>query len=604
LEFLIERLRDDQRWLTEPRFAVLTWPIGITGIFLTFGQPATAAVFATVALIGTARLALFRLLPHETSRLRQGEHALAAVRPDEAIRVMRLPLALAGSHYHLKRALLLASAYVREGQFLEAHDALSRVNERRLLPDELMLLRCAWGRLFLAAGNPAEAQRRLDGLSVEYCARQPECLLLKGNVALQLRQVGAARGFLEQGLDANPSTGDRLRLLNDLALVEHTQGRTATQLERLQAARLVFREAPRADLTGILNHNLAIALVRNGQPDVAREVLREALAVGDNANPRHVLEVLNNNLLAAREAGDDAWKRAVYKEFEHQLPRFKSLSARERLALDVSRLRMHRNDGYPLKTIIYEDLIERLLNDLEQLPMATPASERIAALGEILHDLKREIETRSPSTNDVALHALAYRVTRRLLEHRVAVDAYLQALSPKLIGPVSTWRRYQTDMDKAGILLAGSQEAARVAFSRLFAHLREHAEWLTEQEASAEAITSWIIVCDEYVAYHDQLPDSARSAWRQDYLPLAEKALDRAVELLEVQPQLRDYMDRVIGVAYFNFRLRGDVAESERWVQILDEMKPSLDQYASWLRDQYVWLLDRLRAAREEAGGQ
>jgi hypothetical protein len=39
-------------------------------------------------------------------------------------------------------------------------------------------------------------------------------------------------------------------------------------------------------------------------------------------------------------------------------------------------------------------------------------------------------------------------------------------------------------------------------------------------------------------------------------------------------------------------------------VQILDEMKPSLDQYASWLRDQYVWLLDRLRAAREEAGGQ
>lgn len=517
---------------------------------------------------------------------------------------MRLPLALAGSHYHLKRALLLVSAYVREGQFLEAHDALSRVTERSLLPDEMMLLRCAWGRLFLAAGNPAEAQRRLDGLSVEYCARQSECLLLKGNVALQLGQVGAARGFLEKGLDANPSTRDRLRLLNDLALVEHAQGRTATQLERLQAARLVFREAPRADLTGILHHNLAIALVRDGQPDIAREVLREALAAGDSANLRHVLEVLNNNLLAAREAGDDTWKRAVYKEFERQLPRFKSLSARERLALDVSRLRMRRNDGYPLTTIIYEDLIERLLNDLEQLPMGTPVSERIGALGEIQHDLKREIETRPPSANNVALHALAWRVTRRLFEHKSDVDAYLRTLSPKLIGPVSIWRRYQIDMDKAGILLAGNQEAAHVAFSRLFAHLREHAEWLTEQEAPAEAITTWIIVCDEYVAYHDQLPHSARSAWRQEYLPLAENALDRAVGLLEVQPQLRDHMDRVIGVAYFSFRLRGDVAAAERWLQILDQLRPSLDQYASWLRDQYAWLLDRLRPAREEAGGQ
>lgn len=524
---------------------------------------------------------------------------MAAARPDEAVRLLRQPLSYTGMHYSLQRAALLAMAYSREGQFREAHGVLSMIDERHLLPDEVMLLRCAWARLFIEAGNPAEARRRLAGVEDDDCDRDTACLLVKSWVALTLGELEAARACLEQGLDQNPTDEQRVLYLNNLASVEGAQGRPATQLERLKAARTVLQQAPRADLTAILHHNLAIALVRAGKPDEAREVLREAWAAGDPENLRHVLEVLNNSLLAARETGDASWRRAVYEEFDRHMARCGPISPREQLALDVSELKMRRNDGIPLRSGNYEGLIEHLLRDLERLPMGIPTGERIAALREIRYDLAREIETRPATANitkldNIKLVELANRVTASLLKYRDAVDAYLQMLSPKLIFAVVTWRSYQTDMDKATFDLAANQEARHRALDQLFAHLHEKAEWLNGQGVAGAVIEAWIVLCDEYVAFHDQLPESERAAFRRDYRHRAEQALDQATCLLEQQPRLRDHANHLIGVAYFSLRLRDDEAAAARWVSMLAPLKPALDQYACWLREQYTWVLWRL----------
>lgn len=551
-----------------------------------------------LCLASIARLLWFRLLPHEAARLESARLALSAARPEQAIRRLRQPLGVTGMHYKLQRATLLATAYSNEGQFPEAHGALSEIDERQLLPDEDLTLRCAWARLLLEAGNPSEAVRRLDGLKEEQLIKDTPCLLVKSWVALETGEPATARALLERALERNPPPAQRVLLLNNLALVDGVQGWPAMQLERLQAARTAFQQAPRADLTTILHHNLAIALVRAGQSDAAREVLREAWAAGEATNLRHVLEVLNNNLLSAREAGDAPWTRAVYEEFDRQLARLGPLSPREQLALDVSQLRMRRNDGIPPGSEPYEALIERLLRDLDQLPVGTPISERIAALREILHDLNRAIETTPATANVSRLVALAYRVTRRLLKNRDAVNAYLQTLPPTLIGPITAWRGHQTEMDKAAILLADGEEARLATFASLFTHLREKAEWLTEQGTAREAITAWIILCDEYVAHDEQLSEPERAAYRRTYRHLAEHALDQAAGLLEQQSRLRDHVDHMIGVAYFSLLLRGDEGAAAQWTAKLSQLKPALDQYASWLRDQYAWVLGRIKCNR------
>lgn len=589
----------DSRWLTVPRFAFATWAGVLVVVLAPIGHPIVATAVLVLCLISITRLLWLRLLPHEAARLESARLALAAARPDEAIRRLRQPLSVTGMHYNLQRAMLLATAYSRKGKFREAHGALSEIDERRLLPDEDRTLRCAWARLLLEAGNLREAAQQLDGLEERQLTQDTGCLLVKSWIALETGEHATARALLERALDRNPHAGhppavQRMLLLNNLATIEGAQGRPAMQLERLQAARAAFQQAPRADLSAILHHNLAIALVRAGQTDAAREVLREAWAAGDATNLRHVLEVLNNNLLAAREAGDASWTGAVHEEFDRQLTRLGPVSPREQFTLNVSQLRMRRNDGIPSGSEPYEALIEGLLRDLDHLPMGTPIGERIAALREIRHDLKRAIET-TPATADVSrLVALGHRVTGRLLENREAVDAYLQTLPPTLIGPIMAWRGHQTEMDKASIQLADSQEARLTALDRLFAHLREKAEWLTEQGTAHDAIEAWIILCDEHVAFHDQLPEHERAAYQRAHRHLAEQALDQAAGLLEQQSRLRDHADHMIGVAYFSLLLRDDRAAAAKWADKLAQQKPALDQYASWLREQYAWVNKQL----------
>lgn len=600
MKSLIDLLhKDKEHWLTVPRFAVMVLPLGLAGVLSSAGYGAIAVVLLVITALGMSRLIWFRLLPHETVRLTAARQALAAAHSDEAVRILQAPLQFSGVHYKLQRAALLSKAYLREGMFIEAHGVLSTVNEKALLASELMRLSCAWAQLFHAAGNHDEAARRLEGISLNDFVDDAECLLIKAWIGLEQGNLIEARQLLEVGLDRNPKDDLRMLLLNNLAAVECLQGRTDTQLRHLQAALTIFRNSPRPDLTSILHHNLAIALARAGRSGEARGVLREAWAGGDRANLGHVLEVLNNSLHAAREVGDENWKREAYEEFDRQLSRFDSLLPREQLALDVSQLRMRRNDGMPLEPGVYLSLIKRLLDNLDAPKMTIPDGDRVSALVEIALDLKCAMQTQCLPSDVSTLYDLMRSASLQLLDKRTIVDAYLNTLSPKLTGPLNAWHGYQTSIDKAEIFLAQSNEVRFSCLDKLFRHLRERAERLTEQDAPYHAIKAWVILCDEYLAYHDQLEAHEKLDCRKRYLHLAEHALDRVVELIEASKNQQSHIDYFIGAAWFALRLRNDVTTAARYMTIVKKINPAPEHFAIWLRDQYQWVLERVNSHLE-----
>ena len=587
-------------WLTVPRYAAITLPIVLAGVIGQAGFRMAALLSLSVSVLACARLVWFKRLPHEIARLGAGEHALASAKPDTAIAVLQRPLPFGGMQYKVERAVLLAHAHVRKGQFIEAHRYLNALNEHHLLQDERLRLQCAWALLFLEADNPAEALRRLEEVAEKDCTADIGCLLLKAELELQQDRFMQARTLLETGLDRCQEAGQRIRLLNNLARIEGLQGRFDAQLRYLQAARTEYRTAPRVDLTDIVHHNLAIALVRAGQRDEAREVLSEAWAAGDTTDLYHAITVLNNHLYAAREAGDADWKREVHQEFERQLIRLAPRTPREQLALDASQLRARRNDEIPLTSGDYPGLIGRLLHSLDTPQPAIPESDRVAALVEIRHDLKREIQAAPRQTELDRLIPLLQRAARQLLDHRPTIDAHLSTLSPKLIGPLVTWHRYRTDADKARIEQADSPEAWLDALTRLFSHLREKAEWLGEQGTVRQAVEAWLVICDEYLAYHDQLPVQAQPSWCKDYLELAQHALGQASARIEGSKIRSQHIDHMIGLAYFNLRLRQDATTAARWVRIIEEHKPSLDHFAGWLRVHYAYVCRALGTGKHE----
>lgn len=449
-------------WLTVPRYAVIALPVVLAGAVNLAGCGEAALLPLSVSALGVTRLVWLKRLPHEKVRLVAAESALAAARPDQAIEILQPPLLFAGTHYQVERAALLTVAYVRNGQYVEAHRALNAVNEQHLWQDERLSLLCAWSWLFLEAGNPTEALRRLEEIPQKECIGDTRCLLLKAELKLQHGSLTDARTLLEGGLDRYEDAAQRILLLNNLARLEGLQGRFDAQLRYLQSALREFRCAPRADLADVVHHNLAIALVRAGRRDEARAVLREAWVSGDSENLRHAIAALNNALHAAREAGDADWTRDVHQEFQRQLSRLEPRTQRERLALDVSQL-------------------------------------------------------------------------------------------------------------------------------------REKAEWLAEQGTARHSIEAWLVICDEYLAYHHELPAAEKSCLRDTYLQSSLDALDCASRLLEHSKVLNQHIDHMIGVAYFNLQLREDAAAAARWMRIVEAQKPALAHLAGWLREHYAYVCTALR---------
>lgn len=573
---------------------MVSLPLGLAGVLGLAGLGLAALLPLAISVMGFSRLVWLKRLPHEKARLVDARQALADAAPGRAIDILQTPLRLAGTTYEVDRATLLSNAHVLEGRFMEAHQALNAVNERHLLPDERLRLECAWAELFFEAGNPAEARRHIEAVKPGDCKADIACLLLKAHIALEREQFDEARALLEHGLDRCQERTHRIYLLNNLASLEYQRRRPSYQLRYLQAAIAEFRRAPRADLVDIVHHNLAIALVRAGHPVEAKSVLHEAWEVSDNSDLDHAIKVLNNHLEAAREAGDAEWKREVHEEYARQIKRLSPRTPSERLALEVSLLRARRNDGIPLESGDYAGLIARLLATVGASQPGIPAAACVAALVNIRHDLAQELNTASPQTDIQPLVALYNAAAKQLLDHRATIDAYLSELSPKLIGPLDSWLCYRNDADKAQIQLADHPAALHKAYIQLFSHLRENAEWAMERGTLWQAADKWLIICDEYTAYHDELPVEFQHSWREDYGQLAAHALNQATALLKTSNDHIHHVNLLIGMAYFNLRLRNDKRAAEHWIRIVDGCDLALDQYAGWLREHYAYVCKAL----------
>lgn len=157
-------------WLTVPHYAVISVPLLLATGSSVSGQGIVALPLLLIATLGWVRLVWFKLLPHERARLDKAKHALNAAQSDRAIGILLKPLALAGTHYQVKRAVLLARGYCHQGDLIKAHEVLGAHDTPYLLPDEQLSLQIAWTQLFIDADNPAEARRRLADISEQACS--------------------------------------------------------------------------------------------------------------------------------------------------------------------------------------------------------------------------------------------------------------------------------------------------------------------------------------------------------------------------------------------------------------------------------------------------
>ncbi|CAM5784914.1 hypothetical protein CCAE64S_01458 [Castellaniella caeni] len=556
---------------------------------MSLGWPLWALPPLVFSILGVIRLSWFRLFPYERKQLDRAIRALQDQNPKHAKEILETRLWIAGYHYKFLRDRLLSKTLRELGQFVEAHAVLAAVNEAALSPDEQRLLHCSWSQLFVDAGNLTEARRQLQNVEAAERLREPECLLVETQILQGLEQFREARVLLQSGLDRVREPCLRASLLNNLANIESLQGFAERHLLWLQAAQREFHKCPHSAATVQIHHNLAIALVRAGQIEGAKSVLDEAWNAGSGNNIQHVLSVLNTMLMAAREANNQDWKRDIYTKFDQSLRKFKNFTPAEQLALDVTEIRMRRNDGFPLPFATLLERSAKILKLLQEHQASICVTDRASAMQELRHQLELVAkQTYSEHDKGAALDVVR-RIARASLKDRAELNKLLCDLSPKLILPVDQCYGFLSNMDKGEILLARTPQEALPVIGRLISRLKERAGWLEGEQAELPALEAQLTLCDEYVTYRDQLPPEPRDQLVRTYRPAAKHALHEALTALSSRSGGR-FTSQFIGAAYYALKINQDQTTAKRLIDQVDNSGAALDHFALWLRDQYQYV--------------
>src|SRR5699024_8445144 len=440
-------------WFHEPRYAAVTWPSLLLTISLGLGFATLSFTLFFILIISFLRLTKYKLLPYEKNRLNQVHELMKSLKAEEAIQLLNKPLRLSGCQYEVQKRVLLARSFMCEGNFKAAHQSLKNVRKRNLQKDEMKYLTIAWAELFLRSGNINEANRRLLSLDSAKCETNLTYLLIKAEVAIEQANYRLARYLLNTGLDIQPNDVQKVYLYNNLARLELFEGNSHANLQNLLAAMDIYNQAPRLDLINILHYNLAIAWVNQGEIDKAKQVLRDSFSLCDKMDVRQIIIVLNNSLEAAREAGDSTWVKEVYEEFERQLKRLPPLTEQQKLALDVSSLRMHRSDGLGKSSSKYLQFIFQLTSQLEKLKNTISTHEYVALLVELRGDLKYELGMPAKYGEDefARLNSALLHTGSLLIECESFIRTNLRHYAPKLFKPLDEWHSFYLELSKARI---------------------------------------------------------------------------------------------------------------------------------------------------------
>lgn len=601
---IIESFRADSRWVSSRRFAPITWSL-FAAVAISPVQPLLSLPLAFYG--ATALFRLQWLLPHEKKWLAKANEAITDLNPEQALAILSwLPLGVSEAA-RFKGDLIKARAYISDGKLLEAHRVLNNIDRKCLLPSERQRLRLAWARLHFEAENLRDFFNEVDSFEVADAEDNTEYALLKALAAEQRGQFDEARQLLQRAMLEVTEPAIVATLYNNLANVELAAGFPLEQTRLLRKAHHEFKLNPRPIYVRLIYHNLAFALARAGDVASAKALLQEAWEQGDRENPRYVLEVLNTSLLLARETGDPSWLLAVHAEFDSLASKMQRVYAGERVALAVTGLRALRNDGVPIGSKPYIAHVQKILDDLVCLNVAHTLPALIEIMGDVNHELSMRLAHQvAPDLKDI--QDLMNNVANRLVPLHSVVETFLQDLPRTLVSVTRQWMDYRHSLDKAEIMLADPRweigweanlperyhldfwKRAQPFYRTLFANLRENAERFEQQGVNSAAVQAWIMVCDEFTAYRDQLDSSLYQVWDEAYKDLAMRALNEAKRLLNLpQEDLRRQADHLVGVARFQLLLGNDPNEAAHYIARFDALGLSLNQYALWFREQYNW---------------
>ncbi|SFC91902.1 hypothetical protein SAMN05660831_00080 [Thiohalospira halophila DSM 15071] len=563
--------------LTHPRFALIGWP-PIIGSLTVWLEPYSSALFF-VSFYGWWRLS--QEYPHEKKWIEKARSRYHAMDYYSAVGVLRAKPRLMGYKAQFDSQSLNVRALLRAGEHLNAREEINAIKEDGLLRDEKDHLTVLRAEYYLTVGDFVLFNKEVEQWPEREITQSTEKTILKGVSLRESEKLSEAREILEQRISRESSPAFLSKLYNDLSNTEGLAGRPGNQKYHLQAAWIFWCRDPDLALIPVLPHNYAISLVKNGDLEKAETLVNEVWKVINKGEKAQVLAWHNFAVEVGREAGRKTWIQSAYNEFEEASKEL-TFSKSEKVTLRVTTLRMEFNDDILEDFNEYPERVRAIAHEIKVLS----GPEQVSALIEVTQVLQQILGQRCANTRvERELIELLACCEKLLLERESIVDSQLTNLPPELVNKKQKWLSYRHEIEK--IRIDKSTEFPELSFKRLFQGQRERAELYYEKGSHREALDAWVIICDEYVSYKMQVPEQWGKRLTEQHEELALYALERAEEILHKKTVMAGVEEKIIGLAEFQIKLRGDYQAAEEWLGRFDATEHSLNHSAKWLREKY-----------------
>lgn len=565
---LIEKYTRYKKYLLSRRFGFAAFFLIVTAALLHFG------FFYPWGMI-PAGIALFLLwialdlFPWEKRCIAEVRRAFDNHDPDTMERLISGKPYLLSWHAKISFVFLQTSLYTLRHNTVQAYRILDSLRDFTLQPKEEARRKLQLANLYYHWGNVTMLARTLSDIKKELLSPDERIRLgLYESCALELRgDIPGAKSGLQTLLEAAPKNV-RAELYNNLARLEEFTGNYTQALHFYEKAADVLEEAPVPLVYRVVYHNLVIINAKDGNPDEAKRWLKRYEDRIDKSVLEVYLEYLNTVIHLARQLRNRGMLLEAYARIDLEIdPR---LNRDRWLAGFVSKIRMGCNDGVScLESLMGAKL---LFSELK----AQEFPKNYFALKEIFHTLsplhdKGQLGPLASLWNDTVMF---------LSETNKAIRSYRKTLPDLALDEHQRWIQEQNFIRK---LHLDRQQPDKASFKKFFSEMQKMAETAKEYENSYLETRAYLMLCDEFIAYHSNLTEN----FSHDFEDVALKALDNGIKIAEENVNDPRFTEFFIPIGYYCRFLKKDLHKAVEWRKLFESKHIDTAHFAHWMRAYY-----------------
>lgn len=492
-----------------------------------------------------------------------------------------------------KSKLKFAQKLHKENKFIEEYHLYNQLQTETLWESEKFELNLQKAQLFFQVGNHKRFLELIDELSNkkgEYPKKENFFLLLKAFYYEIKNDWTNAKKELEIIIENSNNSNLKIHAYNNIARIEEIQKNFLSAQSFYEKSFEILKTNPIPNFFPITIHNLLISYAKNNQFLKAEKLLDEYYKIIDKRNSKQFLGYTNDLTHYSRQVNNKILLQKSYSIVENNVK--KLLKETEIFILEITQLRMRYNDN-----IEFENYFLIIFTKIQSTKDDFLLIEKLTILRELKHVITQKLrENMIQETKWIDYFNWCINWNLSLKDE---IESELKNIESSLSSIKVFWINQLIQLQKT--ILSEPKNINEIFdlenLKILTKYIEENISIWEEVKNEPEEINEIIHLIDEIYAYFLETQNFRILTFYNEKI---HSYLEKADKLLENNYKNPHIVDYFIALGYFFLNIKNDEISAKKWINRFDESNVSLNHYALYLRNWYIYCVDKLKIPKTQ----